>query len=90
MGLRLTLPGPDEYAPHTRGKFPTPSRQGRASVIAGRAGGHRPARCSARGSNEFQVGGEVDTMPHLPVAHRRRPRLPVPAGTSCRRKATHC
>ncbi|SFM88497.1 Anaerobic selenocysteine-containing dehydrogenase [Pseudonocardia ammonioxydans] len=59
---RLNLPGPDEYAPHAEGGFPTPS--GRHEFRSGAAaGGDFVLPLFRQGSNEFQPGGEVDPLP---------------------------
>ncbi|MEV1292530.1 molybdopterin-dependent oxidoreductase [Pseudonocardia sp. NPDC049635] len=59
---RLNLPGPDEYAPHAEGGFPTPS--GRHEFLSGAAaGGDFVLPLFRQGSNEFQPGGVVDPLP---------------------------
>ena len=59
---RLNLPGPDTYAPHAEGGFPTPS--GRHEFLSGAAaGGDFVLPLFRQGSNEFQPGGVVDPLP---------------------------
>ncbi|MEQ3553244.1 molybdopterin-dependent oxidoreductase [Pseudonocardia nematodicida] len=65
---RLNLPGPDAYAPHAEGGFPTPSGK-QEFVSAAAAGGDFVLPLFRQGSNEFQPGGEVDPLPrYVPPA----------------------
>jgi anaerobic selenocysteine-containing dehydrogenase len=61
---RLTLPGPDDYAPHAEGNFPTPSGkvEFRSSLAAD--GGNFVVPLFRQGSNEHQPGGALDPLPH--------------------------
>jgi anaerobic selenocysteine-containing dehydrogenase len=60
---RLRLPGPDEYAPHAEGGFPTPS--GKVEFVSSAAaGGNFVLPLFRQGSNEHQPGEPVDPLPH--------------------------
>lgn len=60
---RLTLPGPDEYAPHAEGNFRTPS--GKTEFFSSAAaGGNFVVPLFRQGSNDHQPGQEVDPLPH--------------------------
>jgi anaerobic selenocysteine-containing dehydrogenase len=61
--VRLNLPSPDTYAPHTEGKFPTPS--GKCEFVASMAaGGNFVLPLFRQGSNEFQPGEPIDPLPN--------------------------
>jgi len=64
--MRLNLPSPDEYAPHAEGNFPTPS--GKCEFVASMAAaGNFVLPLFRQGSNEFQPGEPVDSVPdYLP------------------------
>ncbi len=60
--VRLTLPGPDDYAPHRDGQFPTPS--GKVELAASMAaGGNFVAPLFRQGVAGNQDGGHVDALP---------------------------
>jgi anaerobic selenocysteine-containing dehydrogenase len=60
---RLRLPGPDEYAPHAEGGFPTPS--GKVEFLSSAAaGGNFVLPLFRQGSTEHQSGEPVDPLPH--------------------------
>ncbi|MGH9055830.1 MAG: molybdopterin-containing oxidoreductase family protein [Acidimicrobiales bacterium] len=60
---RLNLPGPDHYAPHAGGGFPTPSGKCElASSMAARGNFVTPV--FREGYRDFQPGGAVDPVPH--------------------------
>ena len=60
---RLSIPSPDEYAPHAEGGFPTPS--GRCELKASMAdGGDFVVSVFREGYDELQSGAEVDPLPH--------------------------
>jgi anaerobic selenocysteine-containing dehydrogenase len=61
---RLNLPGPDEYAPHAHGNFPTPSGKVELRSSLAEQVGSIVLPVFREGSNEFQVGGTVDPLPH--------------------------
>ncbi len=61
---RLNLPGPDEYAPHAEGGFPTPSGKTEFRSSVAEAVGNFVVPLFRQGSNEFQPGGVVDPLPH--------------------------
>jgi anaerobic selenocysteine-containing dehydrogenase len=61
---RLNLPGPDEYAPHAEGNFPTPSGKTEFRSSVAEAAGNFVVPLFRQGSNEFQPGGVVDPLPH--------------------------
>ncbi|MGY1694876.1 molybdopterin-dependent oxidoreductase [Geodermatophilus sp. SYSU D00814] len=68
---RLRLPGPDEYAPHAEGGFPTPS--GKVEFLSSAAaGGNFVLPLFRQGSNDHQAGEPVDPLPHY-VPPRERP-----------------
>jgi anaerobic selenocysteine-containing dehydrogenase len=58
---RLNLPGPDEYAPHAEGGFPTPSgkTEFRSSIE-----NNFVVPLFRQGSNDHQPGDAVDPLPH--------------------------
>ena len=59
---RLKLGTPDTYAPHAAGNFPTPS--GKVELKASMAaGGNFVLPLFRQGSNEFQDGSAVDSLP---------------------------
>jgi anaerobic selenocysteine-containing dehydrogenase len=60
---RLNLPGPDDYAPHAEGGFPTPSGK-QEFLSAAASGGNFVLPLFRQGSTEFQPGDEVDPLPH--------------------------
>ncbi|GEL24374.1 molybdopterin oxidoreductase [Pseudonocardia sulfidoxydans NBRC 16205] len=60
---RLTVPPPDEYAPHAEGGFPTASGKTELAASAA-AGGNFVVPLFRQGSNEFQPGQPVDPLPH--------------------------
>src|SRR6476660_4908194 len=61
---RLNLTSADEYAPHAEGRFPTPSGKVelRSSIAA--EAGNFAVPLFQHGSNEFQPGGVVYSLPH--------------------------
>ena len=60
---RLSIPSPDEYAPHAEGGFPTPS--GRVELKASMAaGGDFVVSVFREGYDEHQSGAPVDPLPH--------------------------
>jgi anaerobic selenocysteine-containing dehydrogenase len=61
---RLSLPPPDEYAPHAAGNFPTPSGKAEFRSSIAEAVGNFVVPFFRQGSNEFQPGGPVDPLPH--------------------------
>ena len=61
---RLNLPGPDEYAPHAEGGFPTPSGKTEFRSSIAEAVGNFVVPLFRQGSDEFQPGGAVDPLPH--------------------------
>lgn len=61
---RLTLPGPDEYAPHAEGGFPTPSGKTEFRSSIAEAVGNFVVPLFRQGCEEFQPGGVVDPVPH--------------------------
>jgi anaerobic selenocysteine-containing dehydrogenase len=75
---RLHLPGPDDYAPHANGQFPTPSgRVEFASAMA--AGGNFVAPLFRQGVPGNQDGGPVDRLPtyHAPEEVGADTRFPL-------------
>jgi anaerobic selenocysteine-containing dehydrogenase len=65
---RLSLPGPDEYAPHAEGNFPTPSGKVEFRSSIAEQVGNIVLPVFREGSNEFQPGGVVDPLPHYILA----------------------
>ncbi len=61
---RLNLPGPDEYAPHAEGGFPTPSGKTELRSSVAEAAGNFVVPLFRQGSDEHQPGGVVDPLPH--------------------------
>jgi anaerobic selenocysteine-containing dehydrogenase len=61
---RLNLPGPDEYAPHVDGDFPTPSGRTEFRSAALEAAGNFVVPVFRQLCEEFQPGGTVDPLPH--------------------------
>ena len=60
--VRLNVPGPDDYAPHAAGQFPTPS--GKVELAASMAaGGNFVAPLFRQGVPGNQDGGHVDALP---------------------------
>jgi anaerobic selenocysteine-containing dehydrogenase len=60
---RLSVPPPDEYAPHAEGNFPTPS--GKVEFVSSAAaGGNFVVPLFRQGSNDHQPGQPVDPLPH--------------------------
>ena len=60
---RLSLPSPDEYAPHAEGNFRTPS--GKTEFLSSAAaGGNFVLPLFRQGSNDHQPGEPVDPLPH--------------------------
>ena len=75
---RLNLPGPDEYAPHAHGNFPTPSGKVELRSSLAEQVGSIVLPVFREGSNEFQVGGEVDPLPHYVAPHEDADGSPYP------------
>jgi anaerobic selenocysteine-containing dehydrogenase len=76
--VRLNLPGPDDYAPHAAGQFPTPSGKVElASSMA--AGGNFVAPLFRQGVPGNQDGSPVDRLPtyHAPNELGADPRYPL-------------
>lgn len=61
---RLNLPGPDEYAPHAEGNFPTPSGKTEFRSSALEAAGNFVVPLFRQLSENDQPGGTVDPLPH--------------------------
>lgn len=61
---RLNLPGPDEYAPHAEGNFPTPSGKTEFHSSVAEAAGNFVVPLFRQGYEGFQAGGEVDPLPY--------------------------
>ncbi len=61
---RLNLPGPDAYAPHAEGNFPTPSGKTEFRSSALEAAGNFVVPLFRQLYEEFQPGGTVDPVPH--------------------------
>ena len=61
---RLNLPGPDAYAPHAEGNFPTPSGKTEFRSSALEAAGNFVVPLFRQLYEEFQPGGTVDPLPH--------------------------
>ena len=61
---RLNLPGPDEYAPHADGHFPTPSGKTEFRSSVAEAAGNFVVPLFRQGYEGFQPGGQVDPLPH--------------------------
>ena len=61
---RLNLPDPDHYAPHAEGNFPTPSGKVEFKSSMAEQVGNIVLPVFREGSNEFQVGGTIDPLPH--------------------------
>jgi anaerobic selenocysteine-containing dehydrogenase len=61
---RLALPGPDEFAPHAEGDFPTPSGKTEFRSSVAEAAGNFVVPLFRQGYEEFQPGGAVDPLPH--------------------------
>jgi anaerobic selenocysteine-containing dehydrogenase len=60
---RLSVPAPEDYAPHAEGAFPTPS--GKVELVASMAaGGNFVLPVFRQGSNDHQPGEPVDPLPH--------------------------
>ncbi|HEX6358639.1 molybdopterin-dependent oxidoreductase [Actinophytocola sp.] len=60
---RLSVPPPDEYAPHAEGGFPTAS--GKVEFVSSAAaGGNFVVPLFRQGSNDHQPGTPVDPLPH--------------------------
>jgi len=60
---RLNLPGPDEYAPHAEGNFPTPSGKCEFYSSMAEQAGNFVVPVFREGYNEFQPGNAVDPLP---------------------------
>jgi anaerobic selenocysteine-containing dehydrogenase len=76
--VRLHLPGPDDYAPHATGQFPTPSGKVElASSMA--AGGNFVAPLFRQGVPGNQDGSPVDRLPtyHPPQELGADPQFPL-------------
>lgn len=58
---RLNLPGPDEYAPHAEGNFPTPSGK---TEFKSSIANNFVVPLFRQGCDEFQPGDAVDPVPH--------------------------
>ena len=73
---RLSIPSPDEYAPHAEGGFPTPSGES-SSSRRWRTGGNFVVSVFREGYNELQSGAAVDPLPHCvrPPRRARAPRI---------------
>ncbi len=61
---RLNLPSADEYAPHAAGNFPTPSGKVEFRSSIAEQAGNFVLPLFRQGSNEFQPGGAVDSLPY--------------------------
>ena len=61
---RLVLPGPDEFAPHAEGNFPTPSGKTEFRSSVAEAAGNFVVPLFRQGYEGFQPGGAVDPLPH--------------------------
>ena len=61
---RLSLPPADEYAPHAKGNFPTPSGKAEFRSSIAEAVGNFVIPPFRQGGKEFQPGGTVDPLPH--------------------------
>jgi anaerobic selenocysteine-containing dehydrogenase len=61
---RLNLPGPDEYAPHAEGNFPTPSGKTEFRSSVAEAAGNFVVPLFRQGCDEYQAGGTIDPVPH--------------------------
>ena len=61
---RLTLPSPDEYAPHAEGNFPTPSGRTEFRSSVAEAAGNFVVPLFRQGYEGFQPGGHVDPVPY--------------------------
>ncbi|PRZ41424.1 anaerobic selenocysteine-containing dehydrogenase [Antricoccus suffuscus] len=61
---RLTLPSPDEYAPHANGNFPTPSGKTEFKSSIAEQVGNFVVPLFRQGSDDHQPGGTVDPLPH--------------------------
>src|ERR1700761_8334123 len=61
---RLILPGPDEFAPHAEGNFPTPSGKTEFRSSVAEAAGNFVVPLFRQGYEGFQPGGVVDPLPH--------------------------
>ena len=68
---RLNLPGPDEFAPHAEGGFPTPSGKTEFRSSVAEAAGNFVVPLFRQGYDGFQPGGAVDPLPHY-VSPRER------------------
>ena len=60
---RLNLPGPDHYAPHAEGNFPTPSGKCEFYSSMAEQAGNFVVPVFREGYNEFQPGNAVDPLP---------------------------
>ncbi|MCX6407156.1 MAG: molybdopterin-dependent oxidoreductase [Propionibacteriales bacterium] len=60
---RLSVPSPDEYAPHREGNFRTPSEK-TEFLSSAAAGGNFVVPLFRQGSNDHQPGQPVDPLPH--------------------------
>jgi anaerobic selenocysteine-containing dehydrogenase len=60
---RLNLPGPDEYAPHAEGNFPTPSGKCEFYSSIAEQAGNFVVPVFREGYNELQPGTPVDPLP---------------------------
>jgi anaerobic selenocysteine-containing dehydrogenase len=60
---RLNLPGPDEYAPHAEGNFPTASGKCEFYSSMAEQAGNFVVPVFREGYNEFQPGNAVDPLP---------------------------
>ena len=61
---RLNLPGPDEFAPHAEGNFPTPSGKTEFRSSVAEAAGNFVVPLFRQGYEGLQVGGVVDPLPY--------------------------
>jgi anaerobic selenocysteine-containing dehydrogenase len=61
---RLDLPGPDEFAPHAEGGFPTPSGKTEFWSSVAEAAGNFVVPLFRQGYEGSQPGGVVDPLPH--------------------------
>ena len=61
--IRYVAEGPESFAPHANGGFPTPS--GKVELLSAMAeGGNMVGGIFRQGSEEFQDGAPVDPLPH--------------------------
>ena len=76
--IRYVAEGPESYAPHAQGGFPTPS--GKVEFKSAMAqGGNLVAGIFRQGSEEFQDGAPVDPVPHYIAPIETAPDSPLAA-----------